>query len=423
MTISTAMEGITAPRRPAASPAAIPTETFLPRDETPLLSSRRQDGWSAANQRLFLEAIAEGYGVENATYRVGLSAASAYAFRRTAKGATFALGWRAANLVAREAIAETLLVRALEGQVDTYTRADGSTVTRHRFDNGLASRMLARLDRQVEVASDADTHAARLVAQEFDAFLALVERDEGPARAGLFLTQRAGGEDAPDLAPIHALAAADRLARTGVATAGEIDVRDLDPHARAGWSAEQWSRAEAAGLLALAVPAPPAPEPDADAEEARASQHSQHSTGQAREREPVWWDDIAEHWRTRFPPPDGFRGTEEGRYGDDGYERELTPEEEDAVELAERRDRAALRADDAPVRDAWFAALAAEAVQQREGRAADGPEERCTKSLERRGEAAPDAAAGRAGRPDPAFAPGRASACADAGLGQPSAGG
>lgn len=345
---------------------ALPAATFLPADETPLRSSRRQDGWSAANQRLFLEAVAEGYGVEVATGRVGLSAASAYAFRRTAKGAAFALGWRAANLVARESIAETLLVRALEGQVDTCIRADGSTVTRHRHDNGLAMRLLARLDRQVEAAADADSRAARLVAQEFDAYLGLVERDEGPARAGLFLARRGelGGTDAGggaladmrDLAPVLALATADRLLRTGVTTAAEVDVTDLDPSARAGWSAEQWCRAEAAGLLALAVPAPePAPEPD---EDASGPQHSQHSDAPAADpEEPVWFDEQADGWWTTFPPPPGFDGEEAGTYGDADYARELDPDETDAV--AEHRARVAeeLGAADAGARAAWFAAL------------------------------------------------------------------
>ena len=97
------------PPPPTPQSASIPTET----------TSRRADGWSAANQRAFLEAIAEGHGVDAACARVRLSATSAYAFRRTAKGAAFALGWRAASLVAREVVAETLLVRALDGQTDT----------------------------------------------------------------------------------------------------------------------------------------------------------------------------------------------------------------------------------------------------------------------------------------------------------------
>ncbi|MEG8027040.1 hypothetical protein [Sphingomonas aerolata] len=154
--------------------------------------SRRQDGWSAANQRRFLEALAEGHGVDVAARRVGLSATSAYAFRRTAKGAVFALGWRAAALVARDSIAETLLVRALEGTVDTIVRGE-TVITRHKYDNRPGLALLARLDRQAESAPDADAKAARLVAQEFDAYLDLVGRDQGAARAGLFLARRTGG--------------------------------------------------------------------------------------------------------------------------------------------------------------------------------------------------------------------------------------
>ena len=360
MTIMTPMEGLTAPRHPSTTP----TETFLPQDETPLLSSRRQDGWSAANQRLFLEAIAEGHGVEQATYRVGLSAASAYAFRRTAKGAAFALGWRAATLVARECVADTLMARALGGQVDTYTRADGSIVTRHRHDNRLALTLLARLDRQVESAPDADVKAARLVAQDFDAFLDLVGKDAGPARAGLFLARRAGqlgldedGDSAPDLAPIFALAAADRLVRTGVATAGEVEVADLDIARRAEWSADQWKRAEAAGILAIARAEPePDPHPE-DEETAASSQHSQHSP--AEEHPPVWWDDDEEDWRTSFPPAAGdVFAFEEHEPGHKDYRRSLTaaeaaaigpdPYQYDEEEMADLADR----------REAFFAALA-----------------------------------------------------------------
>ncbi len=385
MTIMTAMEGITAPRRPAPI-----TETYLPDpddafDDAPLTPSRRADGWSAGNQRSFLEALAEGHGVEAASLRVGLSAASAYAFRRTAKGAAFALGWRAASLVARDAIAETLLVRALEGTVDTIVRGE-TVITRHKFDNRLALSLLARLDRQAETAPDADIKAARLVAQEFDAFLDLVAKDEGPARAGLFLARRSGGEgdDARDLSPVLALAAADRFLRTGAATADEIDVSDLDPAHRQDWSAEQWARAEAAGLLTLA----PAPTPEKNT---LSSQHSQHSARSAEQQgwsasrnepgrpcdphgptawlghdvpacqEPVWWCGDAEEFRTWFPPPDDFDGDEDGEYGDLDYNRALTDAE---FEILAARDihppTDTQRAEQEAERDAWFALAPAE---------------------------------------------------------------
>lgn len=308
-----------------AAPAPFPDhDAYLP----PINASRRADGWSAATQRIFLEAIAEGHGVAVSCMRVGLSVTSAYAFRRTAKGAAFALGWRAASLVARETIAETLLVRALDGQTETCCRADGSTVTRHRHDNRLAMSLLSRLDRQMESAPDADVKAARVVAQEFHAFLDLVEEDGGPARAGLFLARRAGrldaatapGDDAAlDLAPIHALAAADRLARTGVATAQEVSIADLDPARRDGWTADQWLRAEAAGLVAFT---PPPAEPDDDT--ASSPQHSQHSPADSPH---VWWDDIAVAWRTDFPPPADFTGFRDGWPGAFGFERALTAAE------------------------------------------------------------------------------------------------
>ncbi len=387
MTVTTPMEGITAPALRATAPPPAPSGT---EGDAPLLPSRRQDGWTVPAQRIFLEAIAEGAGVEVACARVGLSTASAYAYRRTAKGAAFALGWRAATLVARDAIAETLLARALEGQVDTIVRGD-SVVTRHRHDNRLALALLARLDRQVEAADagtarDTDTRAARVVAQEFDAFLDGMARDAGPAQAGLFLARRCGtlaaaglapapgaNDDDPlapsaghpalsrtaELAPIYALAAADRFHRTGHATAGEVAVADLDPAARAGWSAEQWTRADAAGLVAFPAPvendAPP--------------QHPQHSRAHWLDEwdAPVWWDEEVEAWRTSFPPPPFFIGEETGEPDESDYERALSEEEADAMGPAPGRCDPATLAARAAERDAFFAAQRGEPLVARIG--------------------------------------------------------
>lgn len=219
----------------------------------------RHDGWTAARQRTFLESIAEGCTVDEACRLVGLSPASAYAFRRRAAGAAFAAGWNGANLLARERLTATLYARAIDGFTETVTRPDGSTFERHRFDNRLGLHMLRRLDAQAE--GGAEGAAARLIAQEFDAFLDTL--DDGPARAGLFLAARTG--TAADLEPVAALARADRFARVGRALPAEVDVADLDPAARAGWTADQWCRAEAAGLVGLA----PAPGPHATAHEAQ----------------------------------------------------------------------------------------------------------------------------------------------------------
>lgn len=193
------------------------------------------------------------------------------------------------------------MTRALDGQVETVTRPDGSTISRHRYDNRTAMALLARLDRMVESApadpaAAADAHAARFVAQDFEPYLDLLERDGGPARAGLFLARRTGlAESAPTLEPVLALARADTFARTGAALPEEVATADLDPAQRAGWTAEQWCRAEAAGLLRVAAPPPP-PE-----ESRTAPPLPPHRTEPA---EPIWWDDKAEDDRTDLPPPE-----------------------------------------------------------------------------------------------------------------------
>lgn len=310
----------------------------------------RSDGWTPDRQRGFLEAIAEGHTVDAACRRVGMAPSSAYALRRRAAGAAFALGWRAANLIARDAVADTLIARAIDGQVETITRPDGTTIARHRYDNRLAATMLARLDRFADAQAGDTTHyAARLIAAEFDDFLDLVERDAGPARTGLFLAARVDQGD-PDLDTVRGLARADRFLRAGHGLAAEIQVADLDPDARKEWTADQWVRAEAAGLVAFTAPAAPAPgsplsplnppEPTPDEPDS-----------------PVWWEPDTEQWRTRFPPPDGFDGEQDGHYGDPDYSRALDFEEEWLLDRTEEAERDALAAADAPERDAWFAAI------------------------------------------------------------------
>lgn len=325
--------------------------------------AQRLDGWTPDRRRTFLESVSEGHTVEAACRIVGLSVASAYALRRRADGAAFALGWRAASLLARETLADALLARAIDGHVETVTRANGDVIERHRYDNRLAATMLTRLDRLAEAGADEPTHhAARLVAQEFDAFLDLVARDAGPARAGLFLAARAPGADgvpdAADLDPIAALARADRFLRAQAGLAAEVDCADLDPAARAHWTAEQWARAEAAGLLRLA-PAEPAGEPqlpqlnDDEEDDDEEALDEDADEDEDEDEEPVWCDDDGDWW-TRFPPPPGFDGQAEGAFGDDDYRRTLTPAERAATEAQEKAARDDLLADETEARDRWF---------------------------------------------------------------------
>ena len=328
----------------------------------------RHDGWTPDRQRAFLAAIADGETVERACRHVGLSAASAYALRQRAAGAGFALAWKAANLLGREVIADRVMARALDGQVETVTRPDGSTVSRHRYDNRTALAMLARLDRMVEQtpadpAAAASSHAARLVAQDFEAFLDVIEQDRGPAEAGLFLARRTTAQ-AADLDPVMALARADRFVRTGASLAEEVNTAELDPNQRHAWTAEQWQRADAAGMLRVTAPAE---------DDAPASQVSQLVTAQ--DRNPVWWDEDTAQYRTRFPLPDGAEWVDqEGRYGDADYERALTADEEALLEEADERDRADRRIVDATERDAWFAGLEAEIAAAEAGEGAAEPD-------------------------------------------------
>lgn len=333
-----------------------------------IVPSTRADGWTGERQRRFLEAIAEGSTVEQACRLVRLSPASAYAFRRRARGQAFALGWSAANLLAREHWADALYSRATEGQTVEVTRADGSTVTRHYYDNRLAMSILSRLDRYADESErTAPGRGARLVAAEFDAYLDLVEHDGGPARAGLFMLSRETSPDAAEseLEPVIALARADRMARCGSALASEVSCADLDPARRETWTAEQWMRAEAAGLLRLAPP-PAADEEGADVEEdatrSLLSQLGRDAEGGVPPElcvgsGPVRFDREAGEWFTRFPPPDGFDGDEYGEWGDTDYQRTLTPEEETTAVARMGRFYGIVTLEDAEAeRERWFRA-------------------------------------------------------------------
>lgn len=347
--------------------------------EPRLQASRRPDGWTAARQRAFCEAVAAGASIESAARAQGLSASSAYSFRHSAKGAAFGIGWLAAQLLQRQRLADTVSARAFDGQTVTVTRPDGTIHERHFHDNRLAMSVLTRLDRiaagQIAAGTpdiSGEGQAARLAAAEFDRYLDILGTSEGggAARAGLFLAARVGdaAPAASELAPLRTLARADLYARTGAGVAAELDTADLDPAARAGWTADQWARAEAAGLLVLA----PAPVAEADTDTDGATQHSQdweeevweedEEEEAAVEPNPVWWDDEAEEYRTDLPCPDGeLPEYETGDYGDDDYERTLTAEELALVEASEAAGGAADddRAASLARRDRWLARLRA----------------------------------------------------------------
>ena len=165
------------------------------------------------------------------------------------------------------------------------------------------------------------------------------------------------------------LARADRFRRTGASLADEVDVADLDPVARTGWTAEQWLRAEAAGLVALA----PDPGPDDEVEDEAgepplpplrpASGDTIDGEDEDDEDEIPVWEEADDRYMTSFPPPPGFKGQATGRPGEYGYQRTLTPEEAFVASVAANGVREARVRSGAVQRDRWFRAAAMRLVE------------------------------------------------------------
>ena len=339
----------------------------------------RYDGWTAEKQKRFLTALSLGHPINRACAIVDMSRQSAYALRNAARGAAFRLAWDAALLRSRDVLADELMERALNGVRTTVTDDDGRTITRHRHDNTLAYRMLTRLDRRADAAcTDANATAVRLAAADFEQLLDLVARDAAPARAGLFLAARLGacGTEATedDLAPIRTLARADRWLRTHTDLAEPLDTSDLDPANRAHWTAEQWVRAEAIGLVQLAPPEPaPEADPEAGMDEISRELCQLRQLEAEKRAQRVWWCDYAEAWRTNFPPPADYDGEEEGDPDDEDYERELTGEEAEALQALRSREMAPFITAGLAERDAWLAVCRGEGDAAGQGEAERAP--------------------------------------------------
>jgi hypothetical protein len=290
----------------------------------------RVDGWSPARQRLFVETLAATGVVRAACEAVHISERAAYALRLRRDGTAFRLGWDAAILIARARLADTLLARALEGQEEVITRdEDGTEMRRHRHDNRLAMAMLSRLDRMADQpAAGSDAALARIVAQDFTAYCDLLCPP-------------------PDAAPDKA--------------APEADAAPAAPPAQPPFATTASAAlflAQRAALLSSAAHIPPMsdaqlrcelpPEPPVRLMELPPEEAAGRLRG-------VWFDDRLGRQRTDFPPPPGFAGDQsEEPYDPDFYERDLTPEEEAALDAQEAAARlpyeiAAMRA-----RNAFF---------------------------------------------------------------------
>jgi hypothetical protein len=167
-------------------------------DEDPL-SPCRYDGWTGEKQRRFLGAIANGYTVRDACAFVGMSVASAYAYKRRQPRSAFALGWRAAAISARDPVADMLFERAVEGVREHVVTRSGESVVRKRYDNRLAMALLNRLDRQADALSGIDgpvppdAAPVQVIVQHWDDFIRLVDSTPDVTAISTFIGERIVG--------------------------------------------------------------------------------------------------------------------------------------------------------------------------------------------------------------------------------------
>jgi hypothetical protein len=261
----------------------------------------RHDGWTGERMAMFCGLLAETGIVGDACLAVGMSRTTAYEARR--RNPLFAAAWEEALGLARNRLADELLERSLTGCVEKYYR-DGELVGEKRIvDNKLGMAILRRLDRMVEtgIALHSNLPAIRHLpptqAPDWDLMLSAL---------------RSGDEDMM----------AEAMIQVHKAERGEVDE---------AYEADDPPNRPPAGVTF---------EDEEDEEPRR-----------------CWWDEDEECWMTDFPPPDGFDGYQKGRWGDEDFKRECTPEEAEALSAALDAEVAADRAEDEAVRNAWFAQL------------------------------------------------------------------
>jgi hypothetical protein len=138
----------------------------------------RCDGWTPARQVRFLDHLAQDGNVRAASARVGMSREAAYRLRR--REPLFARAWDAALVRAREACAEVLASRALNGIEEEVWYKGELVGTRRKFESRLLLAHMARLDKQAE-----GNPAATEDAERFDELLARVAGEEVPAEIAI----------------------------------------------------------------------------------------------------------------------------------------------------------------------------------------------------------------------------------------------
>ncbi|GLV20484.1 hypothetical protein TomMM35A_03440 [Sphingobium sp. TomMM35A] len=327
----------------------------------------RADGWSPARQRQFLETLAATGVITTACDAVHISPRAAYALRIRRDGAAFRLGWDAAILIARARLADELLARALTGHEEVIHK-DEDTITRRRHDNRLAMSMLSRLDRMADNPPEgSDAALARVVAQDFAAYLDMLCPDEQSGQSAP--EQAPAQQDQPGLAPPSTPVTPDM----DEASSHDASLRDPALGPCIDSTATALSPGASAALFIAARMALH------DGKRAANAGHAHPFHERCELRPPLvdratlppdeaaarlrgaWWDEEREAWRTDYPAPPGFDGEESGDiYDIDGYERDLTPRESEALAALEEAQRRPYEAAAALARDAFFGFTALE---------------------------------------------------------------
>jgi hypothetical protein len=276
------------------------------------LPTIRHDGWTGEKMATFCETLAETAIVAEACDAAHMGISGAYAARR--RNPVFAAAWDAALSIARERLADTLLARSMEGNVEQIWR-DGVIVgERHVLDNRLGLAILRRLDRLAETGMAVSTIGQRM-------------------------TLKYEPRPTPACNPqaIDWTFAIDAL-RTG----------DDEGVAKALALVKSYEVEEVEGPL----------NPSSDDDDEEESFDLSHR---------CWRDGIDGDWRTDFPPPAGFTGYESRPYDDteddERYVRVCSPEEIAILDADAARARAGEREEDGELRDAWFELLRADCIE------------------------------------------------------------
>lgn len=277
----------------------------------PTLPTIRHDGWTGEKMAVFCESLAETAVVAEACDAAHMGISGAYAARR--RNPVFAAAWDAALSIARERLADTLLARSMEGNIEQIYK-DGELVgERHVLDNRLGLAILRRLDRLAETGRS--LHSTPL-----------------PMRK----------------AAAPAIVAAER-SFDWESMVGALHAGDDEGVAKALALLNESAFSLSKGHEVEEVEDPPIRHPHDDSADVEYVDHWDR----------CWKDGIDDIWLTNFPPPPGFVGYQQCEWGDpdETYERACTPEEVAILEAHAAAERAVERAREDVLRDEWFALL------------------------------------------------------------------